>query len=49
MTRWFFWFCIGTVLYLVEFPVRDTLLAFWFLITCIAIPTGIIVWLVSKR
>jgi len=49
MTRWFFWLCIGTVMYMVEVPVTDTLFAFWFLITCVAVPIGIIVWLVSKR
>lgn len=47
-----FWMFIGGGLYLVaggDYPLVDQLLALWFLITCIAMPIGIIVWLVSKR
>lgn len=52
MTRWLFWLSIGAVIYLLEgrdYQMMDQLLALWFLITCIAMPVGIIVWLVSKR
>jgi len=52
MTRWFFWLCIGTVMYLLagrDYPLVEQLFALWFLITCIAVPIGVIVWLVSKR
>jgi hypothetical protein len=52
MTRWLFWLSIGAVIYLLagrDYPFTQSLLALWFLITCIAMPIGIIVWLVSKR
>ena len=52
MTRWLFWLSSGDVIDLLDgrdYQIVDQLLALWFLITCIAMPLGIIVWLVSKR
>jgi hypothetical protein len=52
MSRWIFWMFIGGGLYMMaggDYPLVDQFLALWFLITCIAMPVGVIVWLVSKR